>query len=91
MDDLASRIGAKPNLLSLMKSDPVLALHCFFGPALPYQYRLEGAHAWPGARNAIIAAKERLYPTGTGSEHVPLWVYFLVVTIVFWLFSAVLF
>ena len=39
---------------SLMWSDPMLAITCFFGPCTPYQYRLNGPGKWDGARKAIM-------------------------------------
>ncbi|KAI1720226.1 flavin-binding monooxygenase-like domain-containing protein [Ditylenchus destructor] len=53
MDQLAVAIGAKPNILSILTSDLRLALKSFFGPCVPYQYRLVGPHTWTGARKAI--------------------------------------
>nr|UZZ64699.1 tAncFMO1-3 [synthetic construct] len=66
MDELASFIGAKPNILSLFLTDPKLALEVFFGPCTPYQYRLTGPGKWDGARNAILTQWDRiLKPTRT--------------------------
>lgn len=59
-DELAAEIGCKPNLLKLAITDPKLFHAIFFGPSLPYQYRLQGPHAWSGARNAILTYKERV-------------------------------
>lgn len=42
MDELASIIGAKPNLWKYFFTDPQLWLALFFGPCVPYQYRLNG-------------------------------------------------
>ncbi|XP_054708613.1 flavin-containing monooxygenase 5-like [Uloborus diversus] len=60
-DELAEEIGAKPNLLKLALTDPKLFWAVFFGPSLPYQYRLQGPHTWEGARDAILTYKERVY------------------------------
>ncbi|NXX93501.1 FMO1 monooxygenase, partial [Centropus bengalensis] len=66
MDMLASFIGAKPNLLRLLVTDPQLALTVFFGPCSAYQYRLEGPGRWEGARQAILTQWDRiLKPTRT--------------------------
>lgn len=59
-DELAEEIGVKPNLLKLAFTDPKLFWALFFGPSLPYQYRLQGPHAWQGARDAILTYKERV-------------------------------
>lgn len=59
MDELASFIGAKPNILQLFLKDPRLAIEVFFGPCSPYQFRLEGPGKWSGARNAILTQWDR--------------------------------
>ncbi|KAF8790871.1 Dimethylaniline monooxygenase like protein [Argiope bruennichi] len=61
MDDLAGIFGVKPSLAGLLLKDPKLFKACFFGPCLPYQYRLNGPHKWDGARDAILNYKERMY------------------------------
>ncbi|PIO57186.1 hypothetical protein TELCIR_21410, partial [Teladorsagia circumcincta] len=33
----------------------------YFGPCVPYEYRLEGPHPWSGARNAIMTVDERVF------------------------------
>nr|XP_045732133.1 flavin-containing monooxygenase 3 isoform X2 [Mirounga angustirostris] len=66
MDELASFIGAKPNIPWLFLTDPKLAVEVFFGPCSPYQFRLVGPGKWPGARNAILTQWDRtLKPTKT--------------------------
>uniref|UniRef100_A0A914WW04 Flavin-containing monooxygenase n=1 Tax=Plectus sambesii TaxID=2011161 RepID=A0A914WW04_9BILA len=60
MDELASLIGAYPDLKALALSDPLLALKVVFGPTVPYQYRLNGPHTWNGAREAIMQCSERV-------------------------------
>lgn len=59
-DELAEEVGCKPNLWKLAITDPVLFWRLFFGPSLPYQYRLHGPHAWEGARDAILNYKKRV-------------------------------
>ncbi|XP_008942211.1 PREDICTED: dimethylaniline monooxygenase [N-oxide-forming] 3-like [Merops nubicus] len=59
MDELASPIGVKPNVLKLLLTDPRLALEIFFGPCTPYQYRLVGPGKWSGARKAILTQWDR--------------------------------
>lgn len=44
----------------LFTSDLSLWSKLFFGPSVPYQYRLVGPHAWPGARDAIENVRERI-------------------------------
>ncbi|NWH73385.1 FMO1 monooxygenase, partial [Piaya cayana] len=66
MDKIASFIGAKPSVLSLLLTDPQLVLTIFFGPCSPYQYRLQGPGRWEGARQAILTQWDRtLKPTRT--------------------------
>ncbi|XP_008059693.1 dimethylaniline monooxygenase [N-oxide-forming] 3 [Carlito syrichta] len=59
MDEIASFIGAKPNIPWLFLTDPKLAVEVFFGPCSPYQFRLVGPGKWPGARNAILTQWDR--------------------------------
>ncbi|PIO64152.1 Flavin-binding monooxygenase-like protein, partial [Teladorsagia circumcincta] len=61
MDEIASLAGCKPNIARIFKSDPILALQIYFGPCVPYEYRLEGPHPWSGARNAIMTVDERVF------------------------------
>ncbi|XP_054708709.1 flavin-containing monooxygenase 5-like [Uloborus diversus] len=61
MDEISSQIGAKPNLLKLAFTDPKLFLRCLNGPCLPYQFRLQGPHSWPEAREVILNFEERVY------------------------------
>lgn len=66
MNELTSAIGAKPNVLKLLLTDPLLALKVFFGPCTPYQFRLTGPGKWSGARKAIFTQWDRtLKPTRT--------------------------
>ena len=60
MDELACQVGVKPSLLTLFLTDPKLALEVTFGPCTPYQYRLRGPGAWPGAREAILTQRQRI-------------------------------
>ncbi|XP_075616416.1 flavin-containing monooxygenase 3 isoform X2 [Balearica regulorum gibbericeps] len=59
MDELASAIGVKPNVLKLLLTDPRLALEVIFGPCSPYQFRLTGPGKWSGARKAILTQWDR--------------------------------
>ncbi|XP_041371196.1 flavin-containing monooxygenase 5-like [Gigantopelta aegis] len=66
MDELAELCGCKPDIASMLKSDPSLALKCWFGPCTPYQYRLTGPGKWSGARTAILTQWDRVrYPLQT--------------------------
>ncbi|XP_006876051.1 PREDICTED: dimethylaniline monooxygenase [N-oxide-forming] 5-like [Chrysochloris asiatica] len=60
MDEIATLVGVKPNLLFLFLSDPKLAMEVFFGPCTPYQYRLQGPGKWDGARRAILTQRQRI-------------------------------
>uniref|UniRef100_A0A5F8HAI9 Flavin-containing monooxygenase n=1 Tax=Monodelphis domestica TaxID=13616 RepID=A0A5F8HAI9_MONDO len=61
VDELLSFINAKPNVLSLLLVDPLLAFKVFFGPLTSYQYRLTGPGKWDGARNAIMTQWDRTF------------------------------
>ena len=53
-------------VVSMLKTDPTLALKCWFGPCTPYQYRLVGPGKWSGAREAILTQWTRMrYPLQT--------------------------
>ncbi|GIY64274.1 flavin-containing monooxygenase 5 [Caerostris darwini] len=60
LDEINDLFGAKPNFLKMFFTDPVLFWALFWGPSLPYQYRLQGPHKWPGARQAILDWKKRV-------------------------------
>ncbi|XP_075793144.1 dimethylaniline monooxygenase [N-oxide-forming] 4 isoform X1 [Pelodiscus sinensis] len=59
MDEIASCVGVKPNVLLLFLTDPKLAWEVFFGPCTPCQYRLTGRGQWAGARNTILTQWHR--------------------------------
>ncbi|XP_071493112.1 dimethylaniline monooxygenase [N-oxide-forming] 2-like [Diadema antillarum] len=59
-DMLAKSMNALPSFLDLVFRDPVLALHHYFGPALPQSYRLVGPHAQKNARERVIESARRL-------------------------------
>ncbi|XP_037362398.1 flavin-containing monooxygenase 1 [Talpa occidentalis] len=61
IDELLTYIDAKPNLFSILLTDPRLALTMFFGPCTPYQFRLTGPGKWEGARNAIMTQWDRTF------------------------------
>ncbi|XP_005398381.1 PREDICTED: dimethylaniline monooxygenase [N-oxide-forming] 5-like [Chinchilla lanigera] len=60
MDEIASELGVKPNLLSLLFWDAKLAKEIFYGPCTAYQYRLQGPGKWGGAREAILTQRNRI-------------------------------
>ncbi|XP_077517360.1 flavin-containing monooxygenase 5-like isoform X1 [Amblyomma americanum] len=60
MDDINSQFGAKPDLWRMFWRDNTLFWKCFWEPCLPYQYRLQGPHAWSGARQAMLTMRDRL-------------------------------
>ncbi|KAM5237494.1 flavin-containing monooxygenase 5-like [Ctenodactylus gundi] len=60
MDEIASELGVKPNLFSLLLRDTELAKEIFYGPCTPYQYRLQGPGKWTGARKAILTQRDRI-------------------------------
>jgi len=44
----------------VLKTDPRLAVKMYFGPLTPFQMRLMGHGAWPGARQAIMTTWDRV-------------------------------
>ena len=60
MDEIAQMINAKPNLFSYFFTDPTLWYALWFGACLPYQYRLNGPHPWPKARETILTVFDRI-------------------------------
>ncbi|KAI6204831.1 Dimethylaniline monooxygenase [N-oxide-forming] [Aphelenchoides besseyi] len=60
MEDLSKPMGACPNILSYLVTDPVLAHALIFGPDVPYVYRLKGLHAHPQARKWILEVNKRI-------------------------------
>jgi len=60
MDELAQLVGCKPSVSKYLLKDPKLWFELVFGPCYPYQYRLEGPHAWTEARDCILDARKRI-------------------------------
>uniref|UniRef100_UPI0037E8FF3D dimethylaniline monooxygenase [N-oxide-forming] 2-like n=1 Tax=Semicossyphus pulcher TaxID=241346 RepID=UPI0037E8FF3D len=60
LDFMAEQVGVRPNLLTLLLTDPLLWIKVFCGPVTPYQYRLTGPGRWTGARHAILTQWERV-------------------------------
>lgn len=60
LDFMAEQVGVRPNLLTLLLTDPVLWIRVVFGPVTPYQFRLTGPGRWTGARQAILTQWERV-------------------------------
>ncbi|KAE9412116.1 hypothetical protein Angca_002994, partial [Angiostrongylus cantonensis] len=61
MDELAKLLGCQPSVLGRSLCDPLLAKALLFHGLVPYQYRLQGPHKWPGARNAILTSEDRVF------------------------------
>jgi hypothetical protein len=60
MDEYAEEIGVEPRIGDYFFTDFLFFMQLYFGPAYPYMYRLRGPHAWTGARDAILTARERI-------------------------------
>ncbi|KAL3069903.1 hypothetical protein niasHS_015638 [Heterodera schachtii] len=60
MDELAELVGCKPNLAKLFMDDPKFALRLFFGPNVPYVYRISGLNRWHKAKIAINSLPRRV-------------------------------
>ncbi|VDK82540.1 unnamed protein product [Litomosoides sigmodontis] len=61
MDEIAEMFGVKPNLLKYWCTDPRLAYSLLFDGMAPYQFRLNGPHAWNGARDALLGMAKRTF------------------------------
>ncbi|KAF1753859.1 hypothetical protein GCK72_020416 [Caenorhabditis remanei] len=53
MHELGDLIGCNPDMKSLLMWKPMLAWKVYFGPCVPYIFRLNGPNKWEGAENAI--------------------------------------
>ncbi|XP_040216071.1 dimethylaniline monooxygenase [N-oxide-forming] 2-like isoform X1 [Rana temporaria] len=60
IEDIASDIGVKPDILKLFLTDPVLAVKLVFGALNSYHFRLSGPAKWDGAREAILTQWDRI-------------------------------
>ncbi|CAG2170815.1 unnamed protein product [Oppiella nova] len=60
MEEMARIIGVKPKLFKYFFTDPKLWCHLYFGPCVPYQYRLNGPNKWSNAREAILTVNDRI-------------------------------
>nr|XP_003468717.1 dimethylaniline monooxygenase [N-oxide-forming] 5-like [Cavia porcellus] len=60
MDEIASELGVKPSLFTLLFWDAKLAKEIFYGPCTSYQYRLQGPGKWSGSRKAILTQRDRI-------------------------------
>ncbi|VDO86875.1 unnamed protein product [Haemonchus placei] len=45
----------------MWSSNHVSIQNVYFGPCVPYEYRLQGPHPWSGARDAIMNVDERVF------------------------------
>jgi len=61
MRDLAKLMGVEPKIWKRVLKDPILFNRLIFHGLVPYQFRLDGPHAWPGAREAIMGVEERVF------------------------------
>lgn len=59
LDEMASKVGCKPNIFWYLVTNPVFAMKLIFGPCTAYQYRLRGPNPWKGAKKAIENQWER--------------------------------
>ncbi|CAJ0604335.1 unnamed protein product [Cylicocyclus nassatus] len=69
MNELAELVGCKPNVKELLLSDPLLAMQIYFGPCVPYVYRLKGPFPWSGAREAIMGVDERVFKATSSAPY----------------------
>ncbi|CAD6187813.1 unnamed protein product [Caenorhabditis auriculariae] len=59
IEELAEIVGCQVDTFKLLFKDPVLAAQTYFGPRVPYIYRINGPNAWKGARRAIMDVEYR--------------------------------
>ncbi|CAB3406826.1 unnamed protein product [Caenorhabditis bovis] len=69
-DELARLIGANVDLKRLLFNDPMLAYKVYFGPWVPYIFRLNGPNKWENARDAIMGVDERVSLGNTDGKEV---------------------
>lgn len=70
-EKIASMFGVKPNLSALFFKDFTLWKQLMFGPAVPYQYRLNGPGNWDKARETILSVNERVcLGVNEGKNHI---------------------
>ena len=70
-DQIADKMGAKPNLSRLFFKDFTLWKHLMFGPSVSYQYRLTGPGSWNKARETILTVNDRVYQgINEGKNHI---------------------
>ena len=70
-DTIASLLGVKPCMGKLFLRDLPLWKKLYFGPSVPYQYRLSGPGEWAGARETIMKTNERIYcGINEGKNHI---------------------
>ncbi|ULT99974.1 hypothetical protein L3Y34_000913 [Caenorhabditis briggsae] len=53
MHELGDMIGCNPDMKTLWMQKPFLAWKVYFGPCVPYIFRLNGPNSWDGAESAI--------------------------------------
>ncbi|KAK6015350.1 hypothetical protein OSTOST_19226, partial [Ostertagia ostertagi] len=61
MEEMAHLLGCSPSVFWRFFYDPRLANALYFHGLVPYQYRLQGLHSWPGAREAILSFEDRVF------------------------------
>lgn len=69
LDEISQEFGVRPDLWRIFMSDMTLWYKLYFGPSVPYQYRLFGSHSWPMARETIMTVNQRIEtPFKTGNR-----------------------
>lgn len=70
-DQVAEKIGAKPNMSALFFKDFPLWKQLMFGPSVSYQYRLSGPGSWDKARETCMTVWDRVYEgINDGKNHI---------------------
>ncbi|CAG9537885.1 unnamed protein product [Cercopithifilaria johnstoni] len=60
MDEIAEKIGCKPNIKKYIFTDPSFCFRLLIGANAPYIYRLEGPGSWDKAKQTLVNLPERV-------------------------------
>nr|XP_009858786.2 dimethylaniline monooxygenase [N-oxide-forming] 2-like isoform X1 [Ciona intestinalis] len=60
-EEIAGEIGVLPSFFRLLFTDPRLAFNFYFGPLLPYHYRIVGENSKPECREYALNASARTW------------------------------
>ena len=70
-DVLTNLIGCRPKIWKYIFTDPKLAYACWYGPMFSAQYRIEGPHSCPDARERFLDAANKTMFAAKSRKVVP--------------------